>query len=197
MIGRELPLGPPDRDMPPAGWETEFDIYLLNRFHIAGFPFYHGMGVIRGIREGDLLQLVAEPTSPHDRYAVEVYRGRHKLGYVPRSDNRHISRLLRQGARLRCEVIEADPEDSPWHMLKVVVSLEVKMEKRPGVCPECGGESIARYLWGLPARSEKLQRDIDEGRIVCGGCCVTGADPDWHCNDCGHDWRTSPNEIDF
>lgn len=52
-------------------------------------------------------------------------------------------------------------------------------------CPQCGSSNVAKILWGMPAFSEELERELDEGRIVLGGCCISGADPDWHCNDCG------------
>lgn len=58
-------------------------------------------------------------------------------------------------------------------------------------CPKCGSHNSAAILWGMPAFSAELEKDIDEGRVVLGGCCVVGDDPDRHCNDCGHEWRTS------
>lgn len=52
-------------------------------------------------------------------------------------------------------------------------------------CPKCGSENIAEIFWGMPAMDEDLERRIEEGKIVIGGCCITGFAPDWHCNDCG------------
>ncbi|WP_251197450.1 ADP-ribosylglycohydrolase family protein [Anaerotardibacter muris] len=40
----------------------------------------------------------------------------------------------------------------------------------------------------MPAFSDGLQKDLDDGRVVLGGCCVSEFDPDWHCNDCGHEF---------
>ena len=51
-------------------------------------------------------------------------------------------------------------------------------------CPKCGSENIARIIWGDPVFYDGLIQDIDEGRVHIGGCCVTGDDPEWHCNDC-------------
>lgn len=59
--------------------------------------------------------------------------------------------------------------------------------RRPA-CPKCGSGSVAAILQGMPAYSEKLESDLEEGRVVLGGCCVTGDDPKWHCNACGHEW---------
>lgn len=38
-----------------------------------------------------------------------------------RSDNKHISRLLEQGAELDCVVIEVDPNAGMWNMVRVEV----------------------------------------------------------------------------
>lgn len=57
-------------------------------------------------------------------------------------------------------------------------------------CPECRSENISDILWGIPVCDEKLEHDIEEGRIVLGGCCITDADSDWHCTDCGCEFDT-------
>ncbi len=88
--------------------------YLMNQFRIAGLAYYDVQHVVRRLQPGTELCLVAEPTNPHDEFAVEVFYGECKLGYVPRSDNRHLSRLLQQGVRLSCEVLEAGPEATVW-----------------------------------------------------------------------------------
>ncbi|MFP3870970.1 MAG: HIRAN domain-containing protein [Syntrophobacteria bacterium] len=57
------------------------------------------------LQAGERLALTPEPDNPYDRFAVEIHWRSVKMGYVPRSDNRHISRLLRQGADLVCRTI--------------------------------------------------------------------------------------------
>lgn len=81
---------------------------------------------IKGIKPhrfkpGAQLKLTREPRNPHDPFAVEIHLGKIKLGYVPRSDNKHISRLLDQGAKLECRVVEVDAEVGVWNMVKVEV----------------------------------------------------------------------------
>ncbi len=56
---------------------------------------------------------------------------------------------------------------------------------KPRKCPKCGSNKVAAILFGLPVYSEKLQQDMDSGKIVLGGCCVTDHDPTWQCVDCG------------
>ena len=43
---------------------------------------------------------------------------------------------------------------------------------------------MARILWGEPILSPKVRRDLEEGRLVLGGCCVTDDDPAWKCVEC-------------
>jgi hypothetical protein len=47
----------------------------------------------------------------------------------------------------------------------------------------------------MPAFDEQLQKALDERRIVLGGCCVRGNDPDLHCNSCGFKWRRTANLV--
>ena len=60
--------------------------------------------------------------------------------------------------------------------------LEAKI--KPKKCPSCGSEKVADILWGMPAFSRKLEKDLEDGKIVLGGCCVTDHDPEWQCVDC-------------
>lgn len=68
------------------------------------------------------------------------------------------------------------------------------LNDRPLRCPQCGSSSVARILWGLPAFSDDLQRWLDEGEVVLGGCCLPDALPAWHCNRCQHRWPTPADE---
>ena len=57
--------------------------------------------------------------------------------------------------------------------------------KKPRTCLECGSKRIAKILYGMPAFSDELERDIKSGKIVLGGCVITDEDPIWQCVDCG------------
>lgn len=59
---------------------------------------------------------------------------------------------------------------------------------RRGKCPRCGSRSVAKIEYGMPAWDSVLEAREKAGRIVLGGCCVTGYDPNRHCNHCGYDW---------
>ena len=62
---------------------------------------------------------------------------------------------------------------------------KVTAKKKPKKCSKCGCEKIASIQYGMPAFSPELRMDLDEGKIVLGGCCVTGDDPEWQCVECG------------
>ena len=55
---------------------------------------------------------------------------------------------------------------------------------RPQKCPKCVSVRIARYLYGMPMFSDQLQADLDAGKIILGGCELTGDDPAWKCLEC-------------
>ena len=57
-------------------------------------------------------------------------------------------------------------------------------QHKPRVCPVCKSKSVATILWGLPAYSEQLERDLELGKVVLGGCCVMVDCPRWQCADC-------------
>lgn len=56
-------------------------------------------------------------------------------------------------------------------------------------CPACGSAGVARILMGLVHSDERLQKEIEEKKVILGGCIMTGDDPDYFCNDCKHRWR--------
>lgn len=96
---------------------------LLNDFAIAGFQYYGGRSELPNLTAGTQLTLHAEPANPHDAFAVEIFHGSVKLGYVPRLCNRHISRLLRQSVPLACEVESVNPHAPSWEALHVKILL--------------------------------------------------------------------------
>jgi hypothetical protein len=62
---------------------------------------------------------------------------------------------------------------------------KVTAKRKPKKCPKCEGTKIADIQYGMPDFSPELRMDLDEGKIVLGGCCVSGDDPEWQCVECG------------
>lgn len=57
----------------------------------------------------------------------------------------------------------------------------------PPSCPKCKGKLIP-IAYGYP--SEEMFREAQEGRIALGGCIISGNNPEWRCNACGHEFRS-------
>jgi hypothetical protein len=62
--------------------------------------------------------------------------------------------------------------------------MEYYSVKKPEICPKCRSEQIGTFLYGEPAYSEELMNEIKAGKVILGGCCITGYDPTWRCIDC-------------
>lgn len=58
-------------------------------------------------------------------------------------------------------------------------------------CPNCGSSETARIEYGLikVEPGGQFDRDLETGRVVLGGCMISGDDPDRYCRSCGHSWR--------
>jgi hypothetical protein len=97
--------------------------YLLNKFSVAGFYYYKGPEIVDTMKLGEILDMKPDPDNIHDKYAVELHYKDTIIGYIPRSDNRHISRLLQQGLNMVCTIREVNPDEDTWHMCKVKVEL--------------------------------------------------------------------------
>lgn len=65
--------------------------------------------------------------------------------------------------------------------------------ERPDKCPNCGSKIIAKIEYGFQSYSEKLDRDIKEGRISLGGCVQEVLGPDYECFNCKREVRSIGN----
>lgn len=102
---------------------------LLNQCPVAGFQYYQGKELIKKLKEKDQLKLVAEPDNQYDKYAVEVFFQNKKLGYIPRTDNKPISRMLQAGVPLSGQVCTIDPTKMAWNAVNVSVYMMI-LEKK-------------------------------------------------------------------
>lgn len=66
----------------------------------------------------------------------------------------------------------------------------VVVSRKPESCTRCGFSPIADILQGEPAfADDKLERLMDSGHIVLGGCIRPPDSPDWMCTKCGLGFR--------
>lgn len=96
----------------------------LSHFSISGFTYYDGVLVFNQLDIGSELRLEAEPENKYDPRAVAIYYKDHKLGFVPRSENRIIYKLLDVGfTRFEVRVQQLDKQSHPESQVGVVVHL--------------------------------------------------------------------------
>ena len=77
----------------------------------------------------------------------------------------------------------------------------VRNKKAQIKCPNCGSTNTARYIYGYPLYDEEMQKRLDEGKWVLGGCCISSVEIDGQqidtmparkCNDCKKDFASAP-----
>lgn len=72
----------------------------------------------------------------------------------------------------------------------------IERSRKPRKCPSCGHSPLASILFGYVVFDDGLQKKLEEGRIVLGGCCVSDDDPRWECMNCGLKiYKKSPDEL--
>lgn len=97
-------------------------------FHVAGFSHWYGYEVLHKLVPGAKLRMVAEPDNPYDPCAVALYKGKTKIGYVPRDRNANLSQLLLfgHGQVFECRVTNVDPTANLERMVFARVNVRDK-----------------------------------------------------------------------
>jgi hypothetical protein len=94
----------------------------FTNFSIAGFTYYDGAIAFNQLKIGQQVKLVVEPTNQFDKNAVAIYLDDNKLGYLPRSCNREVSKVLNAGYSIFSAFIQAvNPEEHPENQVRVIV----------------------------------------------------------------------------
>ena len=77
----------------------------------------------------------------------------------------------------------------------------VRNQKAQIKCPHCGSKDIARYIYGYPAFTEKMTKNLNNGKWALGGCCIKSVEmngkivrvqPSRRCNKCKKEFGTEP-----
>lgn len=96
----------------------------LAHFNIAGFTYYEGVLAFSELKIGVQLQLKLEEENKYDARAVAIYYNGFKLGFVPRSENRIIYKLLKVGIDcLEVRIQRVDKTENPENQIGVVIHL--------------------------------------------------------------------------
>lgn len=105
--------------------EAEGIRLLLQRSSLAGSQYYAVGEQWQQLQVGDRLELIREPDNRHDRFAVRVEWRGHKLGYVPRANNRAVATALDDGERLHARIARLTAHPDPWQRVHFEVYIEL------------------------------------------------------------------------
>lgn len=97
----------------------------FSSFHLAGFTYYEGVDVFEELKVGTVLTLSAEPENRYDPQAVAIFFRNRKLEYVPREENKLVSKFLSLGYTDLFEVLinRVSPDSHPEKQIGVVVRI--------------------------------------------------------------------------
>lgn len=94
---------------------------LVQSSPLAGFQYHQAGELWTDLRVGDVLTLVREPDNPHDGNAVRVEWRGHKLGYLPRAENRTVAAEMDRGTAVVGRIARLREHPSPWQRLLIEV----------------------------------------------------------------------------
>ena len=98
---------------------------LVQSSPLAGSQYYAVGEQWREMQVGDHLDLIREPDNRHDRKAIRVEWRGHKLGYVPRAQNRAVAAAMDAGDQLSARVSSLSDNKNPWQRLAFEVFAEL------------------------------------------------------------------------
>lgn len=98
---------------------------LVQSSPLAGSQYYAVGEFWQQLQVGDGLTLVREADNRHDRHAIRVEWRGHKLGYVPRAENRAVAAAMDQGERLVARIARLSEHPNPWRRVEFEVFIEL------------------------------------------------------------------------
>lgn len=98
---------------------------LIQSSPLAGSQYYAVGAQWEAMRVGDALTLIREPDNRHDPLAIRVEWHGHKLGYVPRADNRAVAAAMDRGDKLVARIEQLKPHPDPWQRVRFEVFSEL------------------------------------------------------------------------
>jgi len=111
------------------GWlamaQAESIRILVQNSPLAGSQYYAVDQFWSEIKVGDALELIREPDNKHDRNAIRVEWHGHKLGYLPRKENRVVAAAMDAGDRLSARVSSMSDNKNPWQRVAFEVFVEL------------------------------------------------------------------------
>lgn len=97
----------------------------LANFYIAGLTYYDAPLCFDKLKIGTKLSLVVEDDNKYDARAIAIYYKEHKLGFIPRVENRIFYKLLTMGYNTIFDIIiqQVSPDQNPEQQIRVVAHI--------------------------------------------------------------------------
>ena len=97
---------------------------LIEDARIAGTTHIRGIdGIVEGLEVGMELRLEREPGNLADCWAIRVFAGNDRIGFVPADNNEVLARLMDGGKALSAKLTGKEKIGS-WNKLHMEVSLD-------------------------------------------------------------------------
>lgn len=93
--------------------------------NIAGLQYYEVLEVWKNLEIGQTLELIPEPNNRYDEHAVIVAFDGKKLGYLPRSQNKVVSKILQAGHNIYEARVQRLYSQNPMYE-RIEICLRVK-----------------------------------------------------------------------
>ena len=97
---------------------------------LAGFSYWDGAIVFSELHIGTELRMEREVDNKFDPYAVALYYGENKLGFIPRDENKEISKFLEQGwtEMFDVRINRVAPEQHPEQQIGIIIYIKLNPE---------------------------------------------------------------------
>lgn len=104
-----------------GGVEAQTVKILVQRSPLAGAQYYETNVLWNDMKVDDPLKLVREPDNMYDTQAIRIEWQGHKLGYLPRAENRAVASEMDQGTRVEARIGNMVPHKNPWRRVLIDV----------------------------------------------------------------------------
>lgn len=110
-----------DTQFGPEGTDQKGSIRLY-RGSVQGLAYYEYQLIHPLMCKKDKLTLKRDPANMYDMYAIEVWHGSFKIGYLPRCENKVLAHLMDAGKQLITEIQRVDKDSrNTWDGVLVEV----------------------------------------------------------------------------
>ncbi len=103
--------------------------------YVRGLPHYGYEKIKSALQAGTELRLVREAENLHDSFAVQVYFGEIKLGYLPAYENIVLANMIDAGIALETRVSAHDLQENMYHRLALEAFAELVISTPQTLAP--------------------------------------------------------------